>query len=255
MSIVVKDIDFISETISLEINSSPSVERYERLREYLSYCCGLGFSKSNIFRPQSMSAGDLALLKRLEKENDVSIITSESTEELQQESLANRSVQFRHYKTRVHGTGHSDRIEYGIHFFDLHNVLDYLTSFVLLIGGSIPLEDRVLSRLRLCIYELAANSVDHAEFIRPLTRIEVRLLMCDKLIEVTYKDNATVFQATNRQKVDIAQIIETKRRRGLGLFVLEKLASDLSCKRDGKWNCTTFTIKCQDDDPSHSEGG
>ncbi|UCH85521.1 MAG: anti-sigma factor antagonist, partial [Candidatus Latescibacterota bacterium] len=109
-------------------------------------------------------------------------------------------------------------------------------------GNSIPLDDESLSYLRLGTYELGTNSVEHGDFSQGDAEARLIVVVSTDHLQVTYWDNAREFCTITREHIDIADNIRTGRKRGLGLYLLQKITKDLQYERDDGWNRTTFKI-------------
>jgi anti-sigma B factor antagonist len=140
------------------------------------------------------------------------------------------------------GRGRGERTEHGFVFTDLDTVVDDLTSAVLIVGIAVSLDQRALSHLRLCLYELAANTVEHAEFQGAQPEIRVGIAADKNRIEVDYSDNAAEFSTIREERIDIGERIRGKHKRGLGLYLLGRMTTGLKYERDAGRNRTTFAI-------------
>jgi anti-sigma B factor antagonist len=92
------------------------------------------------------------------------------------------------------------------------------------------------------MYELAVNSIEHGTFLDAVPQIDVHLRVTSDSIRVSYKDNAILFRTSNRDDVSIEKQIKARRKRGLGLSMIQRISTDLKFERKGKWNCTTLTL-------------
>jgi anti-anti-sigma factor len=126
------------------------------------------------------------------------------------------------------------------------NALDHLTSAVSLLGASVPLDETSLSYLRLSVYELAANSLEHGEFTGKSPVVTVALSFTDTDTIVNYRDNAEPFSTATERTIDVGAKIRNRSKRGLGLFLLQKITEDLDYQRVGAENSTRFKIERQD---------
>ncbi|MFH1754928.1 MAG: anti-sigma factor antagonist, partial [Candidatus Latescibacterota bacterium] len=145
-------------------------------------------------------------------------------------------------------------VEYSFSTSNLDNAVDESRAITTLISDAFNLEDRIYYRLKLCIYELAVNSVEHGIFksIPPL--ISCAVSRHDDQLRVCYKDNAEGYPENAFQDVHIEDKIKSKSKRGLGLFIMNRLAEDLRFERVGKENKTTFTIKGISSHPITKQG-
>jgi anti-sigma B factor antagonist len=133
--------------------------------------------------------------------------------------------------------------EYQLAFTNLTTVLDDLTAAILICGIAMTLDQRTLSHLRLCLYELAANTVEHASFRGATREIRVEIAAERNKIEVDYRDNAAEFSTIHEGRIDIGDRIRGKSKRGLGLFLLGRMTMGLKYERESGWNRTRFAIR------------
>ncbi|MEJ2721683.1 MAG: hypothetical protein P8181_11190 [bacterium] len=110
----------------------------------------------------------------------------------------------------------------------LLTMLDDLTIAVMLIGNSIPLDEESLLHMRLSLYELGANSVEHGRFDHGSPETKMRIAIAADHLEITYLDNADEFCTVTPCRVDIGRNIDEGRKRGLGLFVLQSITTTSS---------------------------
>ena len=120
-------------------------------------------------------------------------------------------------------------------------VLDRVSEFALIVGAAAGLDTFGVSRLRLAVYELAVNTVEHATFDGP-GKIRLGFATTNGNVDVTYDDNAASFETVTSGQVDIDNKIKKGDKRGLGLFLLAKIASDLAWDHAGGWNRTSFRL-------------
>jgi anti-sigma B factor antagonist len=235
MFIVLNRINFDDRSIAACVGSCSEPYSYERLRDYLCTCRKLGFTRFELTLSDPLPDQPEAICKRLEDE--LSVFVSPSA--FSAPRWMRRRPPREHQILRASAPG---RVNYGITFRNMKTVLAEVTQFVLLIGNSVPLGERALSHLRLCLYELAVNSVEHGHFTTKAPMITVRIGITGDMVVTTYGDNALPFQTTGTPDVDIEQQIRGGIRRGLGLFMVRRLTSDLKFTRIRRWNRTTFTV-------------
>jgi len=132
------------------------------------------------------------------------------------------------HQLRIRGTEHA---------------VDYVNSAVALIGTSLDLDARSMLQLRLCVYELAANTVEHGRFTDAAKEIRLQLEFSGGRVYVSYCDNAESFPTTSSQQGGLVEkLISTSGKRGIGLFMINRLSSDFEYRRDGDWNVSTFSL-------------
>jgi anti-sigma B factor antagonist len=248
MYLVVRSIDFVGKTISLEVDRSITRAQFAHLNDFVGYCRYLSFSKIVIRHPADLEPSSLAMLRGLEEVSDVSILAFDPGADGGR-SEPNRSCGIA-CMGRYHDSGSS--VEYEFACGDMATALDNLTTAVLVIGYSIPLDEDSLSRLRLCLYELGANTVEHGGFDHIRPEIRASLVIGGDCIVAKYSDNAAEFSTLKDKSRNIAEKISHRARRGLGLFLLNSITDGLSYERDPSWNRTRFIIHRNKDASCHT---
>jgi anti-sigma regulatory factor (Ser/Thr protein kinase) len=136
------------------------------------------------------------------------------------------------------------RVEYQIKFEGCDRTVERLNTAIALIGISEDLDPRSTLQLRLCVYELTTNTVEHGTFPSSAPTICLGVLLENERVSVTYRDNAAVFLTTGHIGVDrIQEQIDSHSKRGLGLYLLNKLCPDFDYEWTGEWNISTFSFK------------
>lgn len=247
MYVVVQSIDFTGKTISLEVDRAITRAHTEHLNDFLGYCRYLGFSKVVIRHPSDMDPSSLEMFREFENAAEVPNLSIEP--------LAGH-VGFRKPGScgfecvgRYHDSGNS--LEYEFVCGNMATVLEDLTTTVLVVGYSVPLDEESLSRLRLCLYELGANTVEHGRFDHMRPQVRVSLVVGEDCIVARYSDNASAFSTLKGKSLDIAEKISRRARRGLGLCLLHNMTDGLSYERDSSWNRTRFIIHRKKDASCH----
>jgi anti-sigma B factor antagonist len=122
-------------------------------------------------------------------------------------------------------------------------VLGVINPTLGLVGRSMNLDERTLSRLQLCVYELAVNSIEHGTFETKNPTITLALSSNRTHVTASYKDNANLFLINRHLPVDINRQIKSGKTRGLGIFIMNRLSQEFAYKRMGDWNVTSFKIE------------
>ena len=139
-------------------------------------------------------------------------------------------------------------VKYRIAVDNLDTAMDRLHTTTALICAAEELDARTTLQLRLCIYELAANTVEHGTFTAAKPAIYLELNFTSEVVRIDYRDNADVFLTSGTVDIDLVEEkINTNSKRGLGLYMLNKISSEFEYERSEKWNITTFRldIKCE----------
>lgn len=250
MLFVVQSIDFGNRALAVQVNGAISHDHARHLRNFIGYCAYLGFAKVALEHPADIGQSSLEKLEQLldaPHAVEISIVPLA----VSASSAAPRQRHSKHEECGFalvgRGTDSGGPVEYEFSCRDLTAVFDCLTTAVLIVGYSVPLDEDSLSRLRLCLYELAANTVEHAIFDGAEPEIRVSLVVGDECIIAKYSDNALAFSTLCGRRIDVGERITRGARRGLGLFLLNNITEGLSYARDDTWNHTRFIIHREKD--------
>ncbi len=240
MYLVVRSINFADHTISLKVDRSITIAHFDHLVEYIGFCTSLGFANIDIHYPTHMPLMSFVMLQELQKEREGNVSLTLTPDARDPFPHSGRTCRFECIES---SDGGDNQIEYRLRCDDLSNVLSHLVTTVLLIGSSLTLDDESVSYLRLCVYELGVNTVEHGAFRTKRPEIGMTLAVKNDCIDVTYSDNAEEFSTASTNTVDIADRIRRRNKRGLGLYLLQRIATGLEYERESGWNHTRFTIK------------
>ncbi|MBP2681118.1 MAG: anti-sigma factor antagonist, partial [Candidatus Krumholzibacteriota bacterium] len=236
MHLVVRSIDFAEKAVSVEIGRSTGASGIERLSGLVACCSRLGFSRVELRHPARLSQAIAAALERIEKSASLPKIALVREEE---NAAAAGSVRAAATPDRRES---GDRPEYRVIFTNLATALDDLTAAVLIGGAVLSLDQRTLAHLKLCLYELTANTVEHARFEGAQPEIRVEIVAGKNRIDVEFRDNAAEFSTIRERRIDIGERIRGKNKRGLGLYLLGRMTTGLRYERESEWNRTRFSI-------------
>jgi anti-anti-sigma factor len=243
MYLIVRSIDFAKHAISLEVDRSITMSRFDHLQHYLDYCAALGYTNIDIFYPTHMPVMAFVMLQQLQKEQ---IEGSAHAPSEGSDDPADKSSASCHFEVLRSMGDAEEPVGYRLRFIASTNTLERLTTAVLLLGASIPLDDKSLSHLRLCVYELAANTLEHGEFPGGTPEIAVSFWFSDSHVIVDYRDNAEPFSTACEKTIDVGEKIKNRSKRGLGLFLLHRITEDLEYQRVGAENSTRFKVERKD---------
>ena len=241
MFIILRNIDFTTRSLLLEITTY-SKAHDAPLRTYLRKCVGRGFKTIHVIHARDLAQAEMSRLQTLASDWDVGLTAKKACHEEVSTVADSGSLQIRSAYSADDSSLDPNSVGYTLRCSQFENLLFRIRDAVALISWSIPLEPHISSRLRLGVYELAANSIEHGTYLLPESQIEVVLNITATTVTVTYKDNSTLFHTAKHDDVGLGDQIEKRRKRGLGLLVIRKISSDLNFERKGKWNCTTFAL-------------
>ncbi len=243
MYLIVQSIDFVDRSISLEIDRSVTTAHFDHLQKYMNYCSNLGYSNIDLFYPTHMPVMAFVMLQQIQSTVQTDEARVETAVTPPGSTTYCAACEFECVKPPNDSGKH---IEYRICCTEPNNTLEQLTTAVLLLGASVPLDEASLSYLRLCLYELAANSLEHGEFQGKRPVVSVSLSFGDTDIDVTYTDNAAPFSTAVKKSINVGDKIRQRSKRGLGLFLLQEIATELDYKRVRNENSTRFKIERKD---------
>jgi len=233
----VADIDFDARCVHVEVSPDDTDDCFVRLDAFVTRCAREGFPDAQLHYRKGTSRRnvsrlrDFAAMKRLAPPSGRSPVPGGGVAHpfpCLPSQLADATGDGHRYQLRIRGTEHA---------------VDYADSAVALIGTSLDLDARSMLQLRLCVYELAANTVEHGRFTHAAKEICLQLEFSGDRVYVSYCDNAESFPTTSRQQGGLVEtLINTSRKRGIGLFMLNRLSSDFEYRRDGDWNVSTFSL-------------
>jgi anti-sigma B factor antagonist len=240
MNLIVRSIDFATRKLTIEVGGSTSLSQHNHISRYFTYCRDVGFPDITIIYPRHMPLMSFVMLQELRKQAQeaapVTLVPRDTADPTPPDSSRCFGC------VREPGKD-GNGIVYEFRSRSLLNMLDDLTVAVMLMGNSIPLDEESLLHMRLGLYELGANSVEHGRFDRGSPETKLRIAVAAGHLEITYLDNADEFCTVTPRRVDIGRNIGEGRKRGLGLFVLQSITTDLRYERDGIWNRTRFKIR------------
>lgn len=236
---LIRSINFDTGTISVEVRQPVPVERHEDLRNFVDFCRRVGLLDVRLGFRKHRSMQTVMLLMELRKAFERLTIDGVCRDELRGEFAAGSFVDC----NAALGTFGRDKVaEHSIRLCNMRMAPERIGQLVLLIGTSLALDDEALHLLRLCLYELVANTAEHADFDSSEREIQVTLTTHPDCIEVAYRDNAGKFSTVKRRKINVRKKMKCGDKRGLGLFMLDRISENLDYKRQDGWNETTFRI-------------
>ena len=243
MQLTIEILNFDTGALQLLVEGAIDDHDRTRLIEYVEDCRKMDIPDITLRYHGSMPPASTAIL------NDIAAATGAKTTTRTPKRNASTGptpvVQFEFRRIDSPDLPEEQNYEYCFSFSKLDTVLDKIHSIISLIGESMNLDSRTLSRLQLCVYELAVNSVEHGTFETGSPTITLVISSDPTHVTVCYKDNADIFLTKRHQPVDIGNQIKIKNIRGLGLFIMNRLTHDFVYKRLSNWNVTMFKIEKQ----------
>ena len=109
--------------------------------------------------------------------------------------------------------------------------------------GRWGLPERVVFGARLCVAELAANTLEHGGAARGYDRITLTLRRAGDGLEIEFADARATFDPTRVAPAGSPHAGVMKPPGGLGLKLVRAYADELSYRDDGVHNRVTLTIR------------
>jgi len=135
-------------------------------------------------------------------------------------------------------------VRYQLGVGDLGLAVERLNTAIALICASERLDPRSTLQLRLCVYELAMNSVEHGEFNNDNPTIHLTLEFSGNWVRVAYLDNAAGYLPDGRNDSNLVlEQIHSSNKRGLGLYMLNRICAEFGYDRSEQWNESTFSLE------------
>lgn len=238
------DLDFDASRVHVEVAPGNSEECLARLDAFVATCTAEKIAEVRLHYRQRTLKRDVTRLEDFASTRQLPAPTP-SPQRTQRSGDGGDCPRFRcEIPRRRRRPKESDiKVRYQLRIDSCHDTPDRLHRAVRLIGASVDLDPRSALQLRLCVYELATNTVEHATFTTDTPAICLELAFTNHEVSVLYRDNSTVFLTDNTAEVDlIEEQIHSSSKRGLGLYLLNKLCSDFHYERKGDWNETTFLL-------------
>lgn len=160
----VADIDFDAPRVHVEVSPDDADDCFVRLDAFVTRCAAEGFPDVQLHYRKGTSRRnvnrlrDFAAMKRLAPPSGRSSVPGGgATHPFPRlpSQLADATGDGHRYQLRIRGTEHA---------------VDYADSAVALIGTSLDLDPKSMLQLRLCVYELATNTVEHGDSPTPEKR-------------------------------------------------------------------------------------
>ena len=141
-------------------------------------------------------------------------------------------------------TGSGESTTYRIAAEGINNAVENINKVVAIVGAAMELDPRSALQLRLCIYELSTNTVEHATFPTDNCQINIVIKFDRSRAWVEYSDNSDLFPTITSSNAGlVGRNISTGRKRGLGLYMINRLSSDFCYERVDGCNTSSFSLE------------
>ena len=237
------DIDLASGRVYLEVAPDCVDACFARLDSFVSRCADEGVYDVHLYYRDGTSKRNIA---RLEDFAEMKRFQPPAPSPPNSEGVGGQYNRFRSEFPRRRSASKTSRpgLRYQIGVDMLAGAVERLHTMTALVCASENLDPRSTLLLRLCVYELASNSVEHGTFSTEMPIISLGLTFSDDRVSVRYRDNADVFLTTTESDIDlVAERIRSRSKRGLGLYMLNRICGDFEYERTGDWNVTSFSLE------------
>jgi anti-sigma regulatory factor (Ser/Thr protein kinase) len=103
--------------------------------------------------------------------------------------------------------------------------------------------ERAMFGVRLCIAELAANTLEHGTAVSSEDHIIVTVRSDQLGIQIEFLDSRAPFDPTAKPRALREELLESAHPRGRGLCLVHLYADRLTYSHDGTYNRVSLTIK------------
>lgn len=235
-------LDFTRRTVSVSVDSRTHEAALQHLDEFLEQCRSRGLRRIAVAFTERERDERAQLTRLLARHNGV--------EERRRVAPKPRGATAWSCTTTASDEG--ARIEYSLRIDDIGSALDRTTTAAILIGCAADLDQTTSAHLRLAMYELAINSVEHGEYSNGAPEIRIAVRVSRARTWLYYMDNGALFVTGKHMHMDITDKIAHRDKRGLGLYILNKLAHSIEYKRLQDWNVTTLNFETKKDQTTPS---
>jgi anti-sigma regulatory factor (Ser/Thr protein kinase) len=242
MRLRIIDIDLDAARVHLEVAPDGSEESFSRLDSFVSRCADEGIYDVRVYHRRGTSKRDIS---RLVDFVEMKRFQPPAQSPTRSDNDSEQYSRFRSELRRPRPGSKTERqgLRYQICADELEHAVERLHTMTALVCASENLDPRSTLLLRLCVYELASNSVEHGTFTTDSPTICLGLTFSDDRVSVKYRDNADVFLTNSASEIDlVAERINTSSKRGLGLYMLNKICVDFEYERTDDWNITSFSL-------------
>ncbi|MCJ7813420.1 ATP-binding protein [bacterium] len=110
--------------------------------------------------------------------------------------------------------------------------LNVITHFVTVLAQKAGLKQVELSKLKIAVYEVCMNIVEHGYAFEPDHSISVEVMWEDHRLQITITDHGEVFDFYNERPYDVEEAFQEKRAGGFGLYIIKRSVDEVKYKSD-----------------------
>ncbi|MDH3216062.1 MAG: ATP-binding protein [Candidatus Krumholzibacteria bacterium] len=244
MTCFLRYIDFDAHEIGVELRRLRSAKDLRAVRDFMETAEALRFSRF-IIHPAVGATGIAG--KRLETLSKVDSVTIVERVFVDRDLASTPEFRFQSAVDHPEAgrDGHTPGYRYNLVFDTNSETLVRYVCCVRLIAAAHSLKANHELDLRFATYELLTNTLQHGVFCHDSPSVRLSIAVTSESIGVVYKDNAEPFDTDVERDLDVGVLIKNKTKRGLGLWLIQKLANEFTFDREGQWNVTRLRLVCE----------
>lgn len=233
MRILIRNIDFQTDRLDLDLESPLGSREVDQLGQYLTLCNQMGFSEISLATRSSLPADTRAELSALVGSSPLLRFEHSPAAE-------NPEADSRIFHRGLESLSPASKaIRYSIRFHDHRQLLDQLARFALLIGKAHALDEEALTRLRLSLCELGVETLASTRGSNSELVIDVEVTLRGGGAGVRFRHNAAVPRSAGRAASLVGKAGKTA---DVSNSVFRGITSNHRSFRDGDWHCTTYEL-------------
>ena len=141
---------------------------------------------------------------------------------------------------RPQGVVRDQGVEYSLRLAHSPQNLRPLSAYVALVLATHPNWSEPLLQVRLALYEILANVLEHGRPLRAATEVEVGLVLEPRRVRGWIRDECVRFDPAGWQSVPVPDLVAGRSVRGYGMHLVGSILGTLDHSFDGNGNCMTF---------------
>ena len=108
------------------------------------------------------------------------------------------------------------------------NALHRVSDFVAELGKKAGLEQIELSKLKIAVYEVCMNVIEHGYCFEPGNFIGIEVLWEDKKFQITVTDHGESFDFYDVKPYNVEDAFQEKRQGGFGLYIIKRSVDEIA---------------------------
>lgn len=110
--------------------------------------------------------------------------------------------------------------------------LNVITHFVTVLAQKAGVKQVDLSKLKIAVYEVCMNIVEHGYGFEPDHSICVEVMWEDHRFQVVITDHGKPFDFYNEESYNVEEAVEEKRKGGFGLYIIKRSVDEVHYQSD-----------------------